>query len=160
MKQRTLQEVITVPAETDYLEHFQALATVNLEIHHHGPSAHRLLRKSILEADIGNYTAALEAARDAIDVAPTLTEAHYQEGMCLMLLAFSRAGVLAGAPGLESPIARPRRLLEQARDAFAATVAGNPADDEAAMDLYAIEGFLRRHEADDSLEAELRALFE
>lgn len=160
MKQRTLQELVTVPAETDYLEHFQALARVNLEMRQQGPTAQLLVRKSFLEADIGNYTAALDAARDAIDVAPTLSEARYQEGMSLMLLAFSRVGLLAGSPGLASPLARARTLLEQSRDAFAATLEINPADEEAELDLQALEAFLRRHGEDDALETALRALFD
>ena len=160
MQQKTLLEVVIAPAEEDYVQHFQALAQVNLEIRQTGPNATLLLRKSILEMDIGNYSAALDAARDALDLKPELPEASYQEGMALMLLAFTRVGVLAGAPGMAMPIARARRLLEQAADSFAVVAINNPGDEEAVADQEAIVGFLDENEDDGDLEAALQAMFE
>lgn len=160
MKQRTLQELVTVPAEADYVQHFQALSTVNLEIREHGATAHRLLRKAILEMDVGNYHAALDAARDAVEAKPDLLEARYQEGLALILLSFAKVGVLAGSQGMASPAARPRRLLVQALDAFSTVAAANPEDEEAAADMSALAAFLEDVVEDDALEAELRAMFE
>lgn len=160
MQQKTLLEVVTAPAEEDYVQHFQALAQVNLEIRQSGPTAQRLLRKSILEMDIGNYSASLDAARDALDLKPELPEASYQEGMALMLLAFTKVGVLAGAPGMAMPIARARRLLEQAAESFAIVAINNPCDEEAVADQQAITGFLDENEDDGDLDQALRAMFE
>lgn len=159
MHSKTLQEVMTAPAEEDYVQHFQALARVNLEIREYGPTATRLLRKSILESDIGNYSAALDDARDALDLKSELPEAHYQEGMALMLLAFTRVGVLAGSPGMAVPLARPRRLLQQAAGSFQVVADLNDEDEEAHADAQAIEGFLEQNEDDDDLEDALRAMF-
>ncbi|MGB1586266.1 MAG: hypothetical protein ACPHID_04390 [Thermoplasmatota archaeon] len=150
---------MTAPAEEDYVQHFQALARVNLEIREYGPTATRLLCKSILESDIGNYSAALDDARDALDLKPELSEAHYQEAMALMLLAFTRVGVLAGSPGMAMPLARARRLLEQAATSFGAAAELNDEDEEAQADADAILGFLAQNEDDDDLEAALHAMF-
>ncbi len=158
--ERTLLELVTAPQEADYLQHFQALSTVNLEIRQRGASPERLLQKSILEADIGNFQAALDAARDASDLRPDMAEARYQEGMSLILLAFTKVGVLAGAPNMPTPIARPRVLLEQAAEAFSQSVQANPDDEEAAEDLAALSGFLATTDDDGILESALRKMFE
>jgi tetratricopeptide (TPR) repeat protein len=158
MQHKTLLEVMTAPAQEDYVHHFQALAQVNLEIRQSGPTAKLLLHKSILEVDLGNYSAALVAVRDALDLKPDLAEASYQEGMSLVLLAFTKAGVLAGAPGMAMPGARARRLLEKALEAFKAAVEANPDDEEASADIDAIQGFLALNDDDSELDERLRAM--
>ena len=57
------------------------------------------------------------------------------------------------------PIARARRLLEQAADAFAVVAINNPADEEAVADQQAIAGFLDENEDDTDLDEALRAMF-
>jgi len=157
VQQRTLLELVTAPAEDDYVKHFQALATCNLEIRQRGATPERLLRKSILELDIGNFQAGLDAARDAADLKPDLAEARYQEGMALVMLAFTKVGVLAGAPGMPTPLARPRVLLEQAAEAFARSLKHRPDDEEAAADLAALSAFLTT--VGDDVDGALRQLF-
>lgn len=155
MRQKTLLQLVP-PQESDYLEHFASLATVNVEIREKGATAERLLRKSILEMDIGNYAAGLEAARDAADVRPEWSEAHYQEGLGLLLLAFTKAGVLAGSPGMERPIGSVKTLLEHAKRALGEAMRLNPRDEEVSEDHAALTLFMEEHE--DDLGEALRAL--
>ena len=160
MKQRTLLELVPTATEADYIQHFQALATVNLEIRQRGATAERLLRRSILEMDVGNFQASLDAAQDALDLRPDLNEARYQEGMSLIMLAFTKLGVVAGAAGMATPIARPRTLLEQAAESFGKAVRANPEDEEAQDDLAATSAFLANHPEDDALEDEMRRVLD
>ena len=160
VKQRTLLELVPTATEADYIQHFQALATVNLEIRQRGATAERLLRRSILEMDVGNFQASLDAAQDALDLRPDLNEARYQEGMSLIMLAFTKLGVVAGAAGMETPIARPRTMLEQAAEAFGKAERANPEDEEAQDDLAATSAFLANHPEDDALEDEMRRVLD
>lgn len=159
MKQKSLLQLVPPPSERDYLEHFQSLASVNLEIRQRGPTADRLLRKSILEMDVGNFTASLDAARDAAELHDEDPEARYQEGMALVMLAFTKAGVLAGSPGMEPPLASASTLLKQAADAFARVVKTNPEDDESKEDLAALARFLAEHPSEEELEKGLQGLW-
>ncbi len=159
MKQKTLLQLVPPPNERDYLEHFQSLASVNLEIRQRGPTAERLLRKSILEMDLGNFSASLDAARDAAELHHKDPEARYQEAMALVMLAFTKAGVLAGAAGMESPLASTQTLMKQATQAFAEVVKYNPEDEEAAEDLAALSRFLMEHPAEKDLDAGLQSLW-
>lgn len=159
MKQKSLLQLVPPPSERDYLEHFQCLASVNLEIRQRGPTADRLLRKSILEMDVGNFAASLDAARDAAELREEDPEARYQEAMALVLLAFTKAGVLAGSPGMESPLASVSTLLKQAAEAFSLVVKTNPEDDEAKEDLAALARFLAEFPDEGELEQGLRGLW-
>ncbi len=158
MKQKTLLQLVPPHQENDYLEHFASLAMVNVEIREKGATAERLLRKSILEMDIGNYSAALDAARDASDVRADWAEAHYQEGMSLLLLAFTKAGILAGAAAMERPVGSVRTLLIHARDALEQAMHLNPLDEEVIEDYEALVDFTRDHGEEDDLVAALQEL--
>ncbi len=158
MKQKTLLQLVPPHQESDYLEHFASLAMVNVEIREKGATAERLLRKSILEMDIGNYSAALDAARDASDVRLDWAEAHYQEGMSLLLLAFSKAGILAGAAAMERPVGSVRTLLVLARDSLRLAMDLNPLDEEVAEDYEALLDFTTAHDEDADLVAALQGL--
>ncbi len=158
MKQRTLLELVQ-PAEPDYVEHFRLLAVLNVEIRRNGPTWERLLRKSILEMDVGNFSAGLDAARDAIDLRPGAAEAYFQEGMALLLLAFQKAGALAASAGSEAPVGSTRTLLEQAVDAFDEASRINPGDQECQEDVATLSAFLEEHKKPAKVEEALRALW-
>ncbi len=158
MKQKTLLQLVPPHQESDYLTHFASLAMVNIEIREKGATAERLLRKSILEMDIGNYSAALDAARDASDVRLDWAEAHYQEGMSLLLCAFAKAGVLAGSAAMERPVGSVRSLLHLARDSLRLAMDLNPLDEEVEEDHEALVAFTSAHDADDDLIAALQDL--
>lgn len=158
MKQKTLLQLVPPQQESDYLEHFQALSAVNLEIRQQGATPERLLRKSILEVDIGNFSAGLDAARDAAEMRPEWGEAHYQEAMTLLLLAFTKAGVLAGAPGMEPPLGSIRTLMDHATRGFSRALQFNHGDEEVKEDLAVLARFLARHEDESSLRDALQGL--
>lgn len=154
MQQRNLLQLLPPRDETDYLDHFRCLATVNVEIQKNGATPERLLRKSILEMEVGNFSAGLEAARDASDVRPTWSEAHYQQGMALLHLAFVRAGILAGSAGMERPVGSCKTLLEHAGRAFGEALRLHAEDEEVKDDLKTLSMFLAANpDADDVREA-------
>lgn len=158
MKQKTLLQLVPPQQESDYLEHFQALSAVNLEIRQQGATPERLLRKSILEVDIGNFSAGLDAARDAAELRPEWAEVHYQEGMSLLLLAFTKAGVMAGAPGMEPPLGSIHTLMGHAARSFGQALQLNQDDDEVQEDLAVLTRFMTRHEGEAALRDALQGL--
>lgn len=158
MQQKTLLQLVPPQQESDYLEHFQALAAVNLEIRQRGATPERLLRKSILEMDIGNFSAGLDAARDATDLRPDWGEAHYHEGMALLFLAFTKAGVLAGAPGMEQPIGSVQTLMAHAARALGQAYKVNDDDEEVREDLAVLARFMAKHDGEEALVDGLRGL--
>jgi tetratricopeptide (TPR) repeat protein len=143
MKTRTLTQLVQVPADLDYVEHFQVLSGVNLEIRRHGPSAERLLRKAILEMDIGNYAASLAAAQDACALDPVSAETHHQVGLAYLLLAMAKAGAVPTGPGVrETPSESCMELLDKAIGALRDVVRLNPQDQETREDLGLLESWL------------------
>lgn len=124
------------------MEHFRYLAGVNLEIRAHGATADRLLRKSIFEINLGNFSAGLDSARDASDVKPDFAEAHYQQGMALLLLALSKAGIMACSAGMVPPIGSVKTLMEHAARALGEAHRLNPDDEEVSQDVLALCGFI------------------
>ncbi len=158
MQQRNLLQLLPPRDETDYLDHFRCLAAVNVEIQQNGASAERLLRKAILEMEVGNFAAGLEAARDATDVRPEWAEAHYQQGMALLHLAFVRAGILAGSAGMERPVGSCKTLLEHAGRAFGEALRLHPEDEEVQDDLKTLSLFLASNEDVDSVRAAMQEL--
>ncbi len=158
MKPKTLLQLLPPRSETDYLDHFQALAAVNVEIQKRGATPERLLQKAMLEMQIGNFSAGLEAARDATDLRPTWAEAHYQQGMALLHLAFVRVGILAGSAGMERPVGSPKTLLEHAGRAFGEALRLHPEDVEAKEDLSTLSLFMAQHNSADSVRMALLEL--
>lgn len=158
MAPRQILELVHHPTDVDYLTHFQALAAVNLEIRNHGPTAERLLRKAILELDLGNPTASLQAAKDAVVAQPLLAEAHYHAGLTHVVLAFVRAGALPMAQGGEPPSASATELLGAAVEDFGHALGLNRADEEAAEDLELVMRFLAENEDEEAARKALRDL--
>ncbi len=144
MTPHTLLERIQTP-NADYVEAFQALARVNLAMRQHGATTERLLCKAILEMDVGNFAAGLQAAEDALVMDVTRAEAHYQAAIARILMAMVRAGALTAAPGSDLPTTSVSDYLEEARHALAETVQLAPHDEEAQDDLEALEEFLENH---------------
>lgn len=140
MKPRLLAQLVQVPADLDYVEHFQVLSGVNLEIRRHGPSADRLLRKAILEMDVGNYAASLAAAQDACALDPVSAETHHQVGLAYLLLAMAKAGAVPTGPGVrETPSESCMALLQKAVKSFGEVLRLNPNDLETQDDLAMLE---------------------
>jgi len=157
MSARLLTELIRTTNDLDYVERFQTLAKVNLEMRNKGPTSERLLRKAILEMDVGNYAAGLEAASDAIGLDEESPEAYYQSAVAHVLLAFVRAGALPLAPGMqELPKDAADVLLARAIGGFREAVRLNPGDEEAAEDLAALDRFVAEHTDVEALMAALR----
>lgn len=152
MPSEGLARLIHAPLDPDYVEAFIELAHLNMEIQERGPSAERMIRKSILEMDVGNYLAARSAARQATTLGPQRAESHYQYGAALAVLALYRTGAIPAGPGHQGPVdVSLRDLLEEARTAFRAAVDLCPSDEEALEDLEAIEALL----GDDPTEEDL-----
>ncbi|MEA3191432.1 MAG: hypothetical protein QOD77_2014 [Thermoplasmata archaeon] len=158
MRAHLLSQLATAPRDLDYVEHFQTLSVVNLEIRRHGPSAERLLRKAILEMDLGNYGASLAAALDAVAMDPVSPETHHQVAMAYLLSSLARTGLVPVGPGTaihELPAASALELMHKAVDAFRKVVRLNPSDQETQEDLEALEGVTGGAKDDASLLARL-----
>jgi hypothetical protein len=149
---RLLCEMLLATEEPDYVEHFQRLAHVNLEIGQGGPTCERLLRKSILERDVGNYHASVEAATQASLREPQNAEAHYQAAMAAVHLAFVRAGALPPGPGQgEVPRQTIFRLVQSAAERLGEAIRLRPEDLEAVEDLEALNRFLAGHDGEPAM---------
>lgn len=143
MEQKALTQLLHKPADLDYVEHFQDLADVNLEIRRYGPSTERLLRKAILEMDVGNFQSGLEAAKDAVVLDDQCQEAHYQVGASYVMLAFVKAGAVPSGPGNQFvPSEGAVDLLQDARGAFDRALEICPDDAEAQEDLHIVAELL------------------
>jgi Flp pilus assembly protein TadD len=157
MRTKLLLQLVQVPADLDYVQHFQTLSAVNLEIRKSGASAERLLRKAILESDVGNFEAALLAAKDAVDLEPKNPEAHHQVGMASLMLAMVKSGALASGPGLhEMPTESATELVLAAMEAFREAAKLNPEDQESRADLAALKVLVKRKESEEELAQALR----
>lgn len=87
-----------VQRDADYVQQFQDLASLNLQVRALGPSKERLVLKAILERGVGNHAASLEAATDAVALDADLAEAHYQVGLALLAIALRKAGDVPSGP--------------------------------------------------------------
>ena len=156
MASKNLLHLMHAPLDVDYVQHFQGLAALNLEIKRLGPSADRMLRKAILEMDVGNFEAAVKAAEHALDLSPSTPEIHYQYGLANLLLACAKADAIPTGPGQQIP---PRTgvkpLLEEALDAFRQATKLNGFDEEARQGLRALTDLL---EVDTDERAIVKAL--
>jgi tetratricopeptide (TPR) repeat protein len=157
MRTRLITQLVQVPQDLDYVGHFQVLNALNLEIRRQGPSAERLLRKAILEMDVGNYPASLAAALDACSMHPASPETHHQVGMSYLLLALSKAGVVPLGPGAqEGAPDSVTGLLWRAIEAFHEALTINPGDDETRAAAKALQEVLADHPTERGLVQAIR----
>jgi hypothetical protein len=157
MRQR-LSQLFQVPADLDYVESFQALSKVNLEVRRYGPTAERLLRKAHLERDVGNHASSLVAAQDALVLDPRNPEMHYHVGLAFLYLALAKAGALPVGPSpTELPEEDATALLGKAVAAFQMVLELNPRDEDARTDANALQAVLDSHPDDRRLSEALRA---
>ena len=156
MRQR-LAQVFQVPADLDYVESFQALSKVNLEIRRYGPTAERLVRKAHLERDVGNHASSLVAAQDALVLDPRNPEMHYQAGLAFLYMALAKAEALPVGPSpSDLPEDTASALLGKAVAAFHITLELNPNDDDARQDAQALQAILDTHASERALAEALR----
>lgn len=156
MRPRLIAQLVHA-ADLDYVEHFQLLSAVNLEIRRSGPTAERLLRKAILEMDVGNFLASLSAAEDALALAPRSAEVRHQLGCINLRLALAKAGAIPLGPGAEKGILQsPTELLQAAIDAFETAVRLNPQDDESRADAGILVQLAKDCDTDVKLSKALR----
>lgn len=157
MRTRLLTQLVEAP-NLDYVENFQVLSALNLEIRRHGPSAERLLRKAILEMGVGNYAACLAAALDAQAMDPESPETHHQVGSAYFLLAVARSGAVPVGPGMGHALDNEAatELLAKAIEAFKEGVLRNPLDEESAQDVAILEQLATDCDTDSKLLAALR----
>ena len=157
MRQR-LAQVFQVPADLDYVESFQHLSKVNLEIRRYGPTAERLIRKAHLERDVGNHASSLVAAQDALVLDPRNPEMHYHVGLAFLYLALAKADALPVGPSpSELPEDQTTALLEKAVSAFRLVLELNPSDEDALLDANTLQAVLDAHPDDRGLGEALRA---
>ncbi|MEA3203732.1 MAG: hypothetical protein QOI63_1411 [Thermoplasmata archaeon] len=83
----------------DYVEGFQDLARLGVEIHRSGPTLPLLLRKAVLELRVGSYAAASDAASDALVCNDQCAEAHWLHALALLGLCLVDLGLLTEGPG-------------------------------------------------------------
>jgi tetratricopeptide (TPR) repeat protein len=156
MRQR-LSQLFQVPADLDYVESFQALSKVNLEVRRYGPTAERLLRKAHLERDVGNHASSLVAAQDALVLDPRNPEMHYHVGLAFLYLALAKADALPVGPSpTELPDEDATALLGKAVAAFQMVLELNPRDEDARTDANALQAVLDSHPDDRHLAEALR----
>lgn len=154
MRQRPLSQLVQAPQDLDYVESFQALSRIHLELRRHGPSAERLLRRAQLERAVGNHAASLAAVQDAILLQPQDAEMHYQVGVATLFIALAKAGVLPVGPRpTDLPDEPLRVLVRRAADAFAKAHEMNPADQDAAEDCAILTKVLDDADDEDDISA-------
>ncbi len=151
MRQRLLTQLVEVPKDLDYVESFQGLSKVNLELRRLGPSAERLLRRAQLERAVGNHAASLAACQDALILEPANGEMHYQVGIAQLYLALAKANVLPVGPrASELPDDSLSVLLGRAADSFGKALSMNPNDEDAREDLQVLQQVLDEADGDDA----------
>ncbi|MGB1696929.1 MAG: hypothetical protein ACPHK8_00855 [Thermoplasmatota archaeon] len=146
----TIQELVHAP-QTDYVEAFQAISHVNMEIQKMGPTPERLLRRAVLEIDMGSYVDARESIQDSLLAGHQAPEAMYYLGIVNVFLAMQKAGAIAAAAGQFAP--EPARVhMEQACAAFRSALALNE-DEDLQAQLEACEDLLEEAPDEDAFVA-------
>lgn len=142
MRQR-LAELFQVPSDLDYVQAFQDLSNLTLEIRRAGPTVGRLLRKSFLERGVGNHGASLTAVQRALELDPQSAEVHYNLGIAYFFLALARADALPVGPrASDLPGESISELLGLAVEEFSRVLEINPSDEDAAQDVAALAEIL------------------
>ncbi len=156
MTNRLLTHLVQV-TDLDYVESFQALAIANLELRRLGPAPERLVRKAALELAVGNFSASLLAAQDAVSLAPLSSETHHQLGLSFLSLGLAKAGAISIGPGVsERAPESVTGLLWRALEAWKESLRLAPDDEETRHDLGVLEGVLAAHRGEADLVAALR----
>lgn len=141
-----LSQRLHVPRDVDYVQAFQNLNRVQLELRRHGPSVELLLRRCELERRVGNYAASHAAALDAYRLDPRNPEVHYQVGVALVYLAMRKAGAVpCTTSSIRVPDQDQDQLLERAVYAFRAVVQLNPDDQDAEVLQHELEDLAGQH---------------
>ncbi len=141
-----------VGSDADYVTHFGELQALNLEIRAQGPTTERLLRKAILELDVGNFLASVDAARDAVAMAPFAADTHHLLGLAYVHVAFAKAGMIPQGPGHGEGVPESvTGLLWRALEQFRECLEQAPDDEETRSDVAVLEKFLRGHPDDAQL---------
>lgn len=135
----TIHELVNAP-QTDYVEAFQAFAALGMEIQRMGPTPERLMKKGILEIDLGAYVDAKQSIQDALLANASVPEGMYYLGVVNVYLSLQRAGVLAAAQGQFAP-EYARVHMEEACVAFRSALAVND-DEDLRSQLAACEALL------------------
>jgi tetratricopeptide (TPR) repeat protein len=154
-----LAQLFDVPTDLDYVEAFQALAQLTLELRRNGPSVELLLRRGQLERGVGNHESSLRSAQQAVALDPANPEGPYEVGLAYFYLALAKAHALPVAPrahGSQLPAEGVAELLGLAIEAFSRTFELNPNDEDAAQDLAALAAVLALESDGDRLAQALR----
>lgn len=155
MNAQGLAQLVHTP-DVDYVQRFQALATAHLEIETRGPTVARLLRRGILEMQVGDYQDARRTMDAALRLDSGVAEIHYQRGCAYALLACVKAEAVPPGPGHHEPSESIRFLLTEAATAFKESIALNDEDTEAQERLLRIGSVLDTGDSEESLAALLR----
>lgn len=134
------------PPDFDYAVAFGCLAAVQARINCYGATPELVLRRGLALMALGNHLAAAYDAERVLQAEPHNVEAHFLHGQACLALAALRLGLLRPGVGSLVPAgALPTcgELLEAARQAFEAVLAGNPADPQAAKGLAATKRMQR-----------------
>ncbi len=157
MTRHQLARLLHAPQDLDYVDRFQELQTLNLEMRKSGPTTEQLLRKALLEMEVGNFVAGLAAAKDAQVLAPSNAECHFQVGKAYVFLALAKADGNPLGPSLKLlPGESATGLVMKAAEAFRACLAQNPGDEEVQRDLDLLDELLAECDDEASLMKELR----
>lgn len=89
--------------DVDYVEGFQALATLALRMRRDGASLPLLLRKASLELRIGSFQGAAQTASDAAQLDSDCAEARWLLALAELGLCLVRLGVISEGPGEAKP---------------------------------------------------------
>jgi hypothetical protein len=131
-----------VLGHVDYVNGFQALATVGSQLKRIGRRLPLLLQKATLELGVGSYEAARQASLSAIDLSPHCAEAHWLHGMSLLGLLLVDLGLLTEGPGEAKPKPEqpPLEQLIDVRQCLLRCAALGAGQDQEASDLVAFFG--------------------
>lgn len=128
---------LLVPAEADYVETFQNLARLHVEMQRQGATAARLARAAVLELQMGHIPEAHAAAELAVRRDRQEAEAHYALARTEIAQALRQAGA-----GRTTGV---REGLEAATDQLREVLKINPDDEEAGQELALLDTLLKSY---------------
>jgi hypothetical protein len=128
---------LLVPAEADYVEVFQNLARLHVEMQRQGATAARLAHVAVLELQMGHLAEAQAAAQLAVRRDRKDAEAHFA-------LARTQVAEAIQLAAKTRPVGV-REALEGATDQLREVLKLNPADEEAGQQLAMLDTLLKTH---------------